>query len=112
MTRPFRADQSSFSISVTSTASTGAAFGNAPAVNSDNTTVRIVNEGPNRAYIAVGSSTVAATVPSGTAASTATPILPGEDITVSVIPGHTHISAICRSSETATLIVSGASDGV
>lgn len=112
MTPAFRADEPSFSISATATATAGAAFGNAPAVNSGRTNVRIVNEGPNNAYIAVGASTVTATVPTGTAAATATPVLAGTDITLSVIPGETHISAICRASATATLIVSGVSDGV
>jgi hypothetical protein len=68
-------------------------------------TVRLVNEGPNRCYVALGGSSVAATVPTGTAAATATPVLAGEDIILSLSPSQTYISAICRASETATLIV-------
>lgn len=102
--RPILADAQVFSISVTSTASTAALFGKTPVANSTNT-VRLVNEGPNRCYIAVGGSTVAATVPTGTAAATATPVLAGEDVTLDILPGHTYISAICRAGETATLIV-------
>ena len=103
---PFDAKASTFSVAVTSTASTAKSMGLTPQVAA--TTVRLVNEGPNRCYVAVGGSAVVATVPDGTTATaTCTPVLGGEDVVLSNLnPGDTHISAVTRSGETATLIVS------
>lgn len=111
MKLPLRADLPTFSISVTSTASSGAALGAAPNAGGP-LQIRLVNEGPHRCYFAIGASTVTATVPTGTAVITCTPILAGEDITLTVLAGQTHISAISRSNESATLIVSGADEGM
>lgn len=106
LNRPFDAKSSTFSIAVTSTASTAKSMVVTPQWGE--TTVRLVNEGPNRCYVAVGGSGVVATVPDGTTpAATCTPVLGGEDVVLSGLsPGDTHISAVTRSGETATLIVS------
>lgn len=93
------ASSKTLSVSATSTATAGAAL---PGLG---TTVRVVNEGPNNAYFAVGASTVAATVPTGTAAVTCTPVLAGEDVVFSRGDSETYISAITRANQTATLIV-------
>ena len=104
--RPFDAKASTFSVAVTSTATTAKSMSLTP--QAMETTIRLVNEGPNRCYIAVGGSAVVATVPDGTTATaTCTPVLGGEDIVLcNLQPGDTHISAVSRSNETATLIVS------
>lgn len=104
----FAARTSAISVSVTSTASTSTALPGAGEI------VRLVNEGPNACYVSIGTGTQTATVPSGTAAATCTPVLPGSDIIFSIpapptpasgSPTPLNISAICRSSQTATLIV-------
>lgn len=58
--------------------------------------VRIVNEGPNTAYISIGVGAQTATVPSATPLPTATPVLAGSDTSFSVpdVAG-LQISAIC-----------------
>lgn len=104
----YPAAASTYSISVTATASTGTAFDTTPSDAADNT-IRLINEGPNNCYIAVGGAAVAATVPTGTAAVTSTPVLAGSEIVLYIAKSQTHISAICRTSETATLLVSNAS---
>ena len=89
-------------VSVTSSASTSVAL---PALGG---TLRIVNEGPNIAFISVGTGTQPATLPNATPTGTSTPVLPGCDIILS-IPNQAatplNISAICRESGTATLDV-------
>ena len=110
MIHPFPATAPAFSVSATATASTAAALGMAPEA-SGLFTVRLVNEGPHRCYVAFGGSAVEATVPTATALATATPVLAGEDLILSISPSQTHISAITRTSETATLIVCGAAEG-
>lgn len=100
----FSGTAQTFSVSVTSTASTGKALGSAP---SQSATVRLVNEGANRCYVAFGGSGITATVPDGTTpVGTCTPVLSGEDVILSVGSSQTHISAVTRATETATLIVS------
>lgn len=96
-----------FSISVTVTSSTPIAL------PGQGTTVRVVNEGANTAYLATGAAaaTTTATVPTGTAALTATPVLAGEDVAFSRDPnGDLFIAAITATS-TATLRVT-VSEGV
>jgi hypothetical protein len=46
--------------------------------------LRIVNEGPNNAYISVGAGSQTAQVPSGTPSPSAVPVLAGTDITLSI----------------------------
>ncbi|WP_136420295.1 hypothetical protein [Herbaspirillum sp. ST 5-3] len=73
----------------------------------DGNSVRIVNESADIAFVALGASTVAATLPTtGVGARTCTPVLPGTEVIMRRDPAkHTHISTICRSTKTATLTV-------
>ena len=100
MLMPFSAQCYTLPISVTATASRSAAL---PSLGSS---VRIVNEGPNVAFISIGTGTQTATLPNATVTVTSTPVLAGTDITLS-IPDNAvlNISAICRASGTATLDV-------
>ena len=109
MIHPFPATAPAIAISVTSTASAAAALGSAPNTGS---VVRLVNEGPNRCYVHLAGTGAVATVPDGTPIASATPVLAGEDVILSVSSAQTHISAITRASETATLIVCGAAEGI
>jgi len=87
-------------ISVTATASTSTRL------PGQGNSIRIVNEGPNVAFVSIGEGTQTATLPNATATATSTPILSGSDITLS-IPNDAvyNISAICRATGTATLDV-------
>lgn len=99
--RPFPADSTTIAISVTS-ASSDTVF--AIPGNSG----RFVNEGPNNCYISVGVGAVqTATVPGSSGVRTSTPLLAGSDV-ILTIPYSTalHVGAICRGSQTATVIVS------
>lgn len=93
------AQNKSLPITVTSTASTSAAL------PSQGKTLRIVNEGPNVAFISVGSGAQTAALPNATPTATSTPVMPGD--TSLCIPGDAiyNISAVCRASQTATLTV-------
>lgn len=97
---PFSATSLTKPISVTASASTSTAL------PGQGNTVRIVNEGPNIAFVSIGSGTQTATLPNATATATSTPVLPGTDISLT-IPNDAvyNISAICRASGTATLDV-------
>lgn len=97
---PFPAQAKTLPISVTATASTSA---NLP---DRGRTVRIVNEGPNDAFVSIGKGTQTATLPNATPTTTSTPVLAGSDVTLS-IPDSSGlaISAICRAGGTATLDV-------
>lgn len=67
--------------------------------------IRIVNEGPNHAYVSIGATTQTATVPTTTATFTSTPILAGTDSTFTLPDGNgsrLQLSAICGTG-TATL---------
>lgn len=73
--------------------------------------LRIVNEGPNVAFVAVAAASTAATLPGAApGAQTCTPILPSSDVTLAIasVPGGTplYVSAICRAAGTAVLSVS------
>lgn len=98
--QPFTAGALSQSISVTSTASTSVAL------PGQGNVVRVVNIGPNEAYLSIGTGAQTATVASGTANATSTVILAGTDISLS-IPNSVvlNISAICASTKSATLVV-------
>ena len=69
--------------------------------------IRIVNEGPNICFVALGASSVAATVPTtGAGVTTCTPVMAGEDVILTRSPlVDLYISTICRASGTATLTV-------
>lgn len=98
----FSANAPGITVAVTATASTAAAL---PA--GDGNTIRVVNESADIAFFAVGDSDVAATLPTtGAGTRTCTPVLPGEEAFMRLDPTkHTHISAICRATKTATLTV-------
>lgn len=100
MLRPFPANAKTLPISATASASTSAAL---PAAGN---TLRVVNEGPNDAFISVGSGTQIATLPNATPTATSTPVLAGSDVCFT-IPADAvlNISAICRASATAVLDV-------
>lgn len=86
---------------VTATASTAAAL---PAGGGNS--IRVVNESADIAFIALGDSSVAATLPAAGETRTCTPVLPGGEIIMRRDPiKHTYISAICRATKTATLTV-------
>lgn len=98
--QPFNAQAKTLQIAVTSTASTSKAL---PALGN---VIRIVNEGPNTAYISIGTGAQTATVPSTTTAvATSTPVMSGEDCTFSIPAEQQNISAICSGSGTATINV-------
>jgi len=91
-------------VSVTSTASASTALPGSGKF------IRIVNEGPNVAFVSIGTGTQTATLPNATATATSTPVLAGEDVAFE-IPSNIststalNISAICRAAGTATLDV-------
>lgn len=69
------------------------------------THLRITNEGPNQVFISVGDGAQTATLPSGTAAATCTPVPVGDYILGIPSAAVKNISAICRSAGTANLTV-------
>lgn len=100
MILPFSAQAKTLPISVTSTASSSTAL------PSKGNTLRVVNEGPNIAFISVGTGSQTATLPNATPTGTSTPVLPGTDISMSIPSDQVqNISAICRASGTALLDV-------
>lgn len=94
---PFTGQASCINVAVTTVASASVAL---PGVGD---TVRIVNEGPNNAYVAIGPNAQTATLPTTTAATTCTPVLANSDVSLSIpwVAG-LQISAITRTG-TATL---------
>lgn len=88
------------SISATNTASASAALPDA------GNALRVVNEGPNPAFIAVGQGNQVATLPSGSKQLSCIPVLANTEVNI-VIPGDKvqNISAVCRSGGTAVLTV-------
>lgn len=107
-TAPFSGTALTITVAATASALTAVAL----PVGADTTTVgnsiRIVNEGPNICFIAMGASTVLATLPAnGAGVTTCIPVLSGEDLILTRSPlVDRFISTICRSSGTATLTVS------
>lgn len=99
---PFSAQSATKPIAVTSTASSSTSL------PGQGNSVRIVNEGPNIAYVSIGSGTQVATLPnSGTPNRNSVPVIAGTDV-IFTIPNDQvyNISAICPASGTATLDVS------
>jgi hypothetical protein len=90
-------------ISVTATSSTSAALPSLGKI------VRLVNEGPNNCYVSIGADAQTATVPpTSNPVSTCTVIMAGEDAVFSIPQNGTtplNIAAICRATQTATLLV-------
>ncbi len=105
MLLPFFVNAKTKAYSLTDTASSSAPLPDAGAQ------VRVLNEGPDNGYIAVGQGLQAATLPTGTPAITATPVMAGTDVILNLPVDSTgsggpfNISGICRSGKTATLIV-------
>lgn len=84
-------------ISVTTSASTSVALPNT------GSSLRLVNEGSVMVFVSVGVGTQVATLPNATQTRTSTPVVPGEDLILSIPSDQVQsISAITRSS-TATL---------
>ena len=99
MNMPFSATSLTYPISVTTTASSS------HALPGQGNSVRIVNEGPNHAFISIGSGAQTAVIPNSTPTATSTPVLAGEDVIFSIPADAVYnISAITRSG-TATLDV-------
>lgn len=105
---PFTAQAPALGINASAAASTSIAV---PGVGN---TIRIVNEGPNIAFVSIGVGAQVATVPSAvTPVATSTPV-PVGDITLTIpatmnqfpaTPTPLQISAICRATQTAVLTV-------
>lgn len=95
---PFTATSKTMSVAATATASASAAL---PGQGNQ---IRFVNEGPNIAFVSIGSAAQTATLPgatAGTATATSTPI-PVGDTTLSLESGAVlNISLICRATQTA-----------
>jgi len=88
----FSAQSKTILVAATTTASTSVAM---PAAGN---TVRLVNEGPNNVYVAIGATAQTATLPAaGAGTATCTPVLVGGDITLSIAADSAQqISAITR----------------
>lgn len=97
---PFSAQSKTLPISVTATASASTAL---PAAGNS---VRVVNEGPNIAFVSIGRGAQTATLPHATPTATSTPVLASSSMVFS-IPNDAvyNISAICRAAGTAVLSV-------
>ena len=75
--------------------------------SSQGNSIRIVNEGPNIAFVALGTASVLATLPTtGTGAVTCTPVMVNEDL-ILTRNAYTDlfISTICRAAGTSVLTV-------
>lgn len=97
---PLSAQCKSLPVTVTSTASASAAL---PAQGN---TLRVVNEGPNVAFISIGSTAQTATLPNATPTATSFPVWVGDSSFTIPNDAIYNISAICRASQTALLVVS------
>ena len=93
----FSAQSKGIRVSATTTASTSTAL--PVAANS----IRIVNEGPNHAYVSIGEGTQTATVPSGTATATCTVVLAGSDVTLTIAGASAQNISAITSTGTAVL---------
>lgn len=98
---PFTATSKTLEIDVTATASTS------KALPGQGDTIRIVNEGPNTVYCAIGTGTQTATIPStSTPNATSTAVLSGTDVIFNIASDQIYnISMICRAAGTATVEV-------
>ena len=70
--------------------------------------LELTNEGAVPIYVAIGSSTITATVATSTPASTCYAVLPGQSKAISVDPSATHIAGITVSGDCALNVTSGA----
>ncbi len=105
---PFPSSAKTITVAATATALTAVAL-----PTGSGNQMRVVNEGPNVAFIATGAVGVLATPPTtGAGVTTCSPVLAGEDVVFTRSPlVDVYISTICRASGVATLTVS-IGDGV
>ncbi|SRR6266851_5859692 len=96
---PFQTKAPGITISVTSTATT------AVVLPTGGPQLRIVNEGPNIAFLAFSKNGVLATLPTASQTVTCDAVLSGEDLILTRGPDDNYISAISRATQTATLSV-------
>jgi len=88
---PFTAQGNTIGLAVTTTSGATSV-----ALPGRGETIRIVNEGPNIAYLSIGVGAQVATVPSAVVKATSTPVLAGTDTTFSVPDvANLQIAAIC-----------------
>lgn len=100
MILPFSAQAKTADLSVTDTASTSKALPGA------GPTLRIVNEGPNIAFVSIGSGTQTAVLPAASSyVATGTPVYVGDTSLAIPADATLNISAICRSGQTARLSI-------
>ncbi|RQS22420.1 hypothetical protein [Burkholderia sp. Bp8995] len=93
---PFNAAAPGIAIAVTTVASATTLL---PAAGNS---VRLVNEGPNHAYVSIGEGSQTATVPGTTAEGTCCVVLAGTDITLTIQSDQpSQISAITKTGTTA-----------
>lgn len=100
-------NQQLFSAQATAFALTGApAASAAVAIPFSANAIRIVNEGPNVMFVAIGDSSVSATLPGAVPGTrTSTPVLPSSDVTLGMAAGQQYISCICRAAGSAVATV-------
>ena len=106
-TQPFSASSLGISVAATAAALTAVALPVGTNVTTAGNSIRIFNEGPNVCFVALGASTVLATLPTtGAGVTTCCPIGIGEDVILTRSPlVDRFISTICRAAGTATLTV-------
>ena len=106
-TQPFSATALGITVAATSSALTAVALPVGADVTNSGNVIRIVNEGPNICFVALGAAGVLATLPTtGAGVTTCVPVLAGSDIVLSRSPlVDRYISTICRAAGTATLTV-------
>lgn len=99
--KAFKIDGAVISVSVTDTSSTSVGIGAKVYEN-----VRVCNDGFSTAFVSVGVGSQTATLPTGEAAKTCTPILPGT-VEIFSLPRELllEIAAICNAGETTTLYI-------
>lgn len=108
MEQIFQTASPGITIAVTSVASTAALLPVTDVLDSIDqgmVQIRVVNEGPNIAFLSIGKTGATATLPAAGATKTCDAVLAGADIILTLSPSHRYISAICRASGTATLSV-------
>ncbi|SRR6266576_279765 len=100
---PFQSKAPGITISASSSATAAVPL---PRGQGSGQQVRIVNEGPNVAFLAFGKTgVIVATLPIAGFTSTCTAVLSGEDVILTLEADDAFISAVCRSTQTAVLSV-------
>ncbi len=98
--QPFPANAKSILVSVTASASSSAALPGQGAC------LRVVNLGPNEAYLAISGGTATAVVPTGIGNANATAIINGADEVLGIPSDQVYnFSLICNTGKTATVIL-------